>query len=262
MKSWLYLALVALPLGGCVLPPAVSIASLAFDVGSFAATGKSATDHVISGIAGEDCRMLGVFEGEICREEQEFEAAVANLEPLRPLPEETAAAGGTLLAEGRRAPIAPLPVEPTLDLQPQAPPLQLAAAGPGSDASALTGLHYLAAGLPRQDAGMATATDTAAAALLTPRPAPGPAVDAGDLLTASPAIEMPAARRAASNPQARQMAALAPVAEEVQPQGDVRGLVYGEDGQVLGIAYAFQNPLAGMDGNRESLNRHLSLIDR
>ena len=73
---------------------------------------------------------------------------------------------------------------------------------------------------------------------------------------------MPAARRAASNPQARQMAALAPVAEEVQPQGDVRGLVYGEDGQVLGIAYAFQNPLAGMDGNRESLNRHLSLIDR
>ena len=92
MKSWLYLALVALPLGGCVLPPAVSIASLAFDVGSFAATGKSATDHVISGIAGEDCRMLGVFEGEICREEQEFEAAVANLEPLRPLPEETAAA--------------------------------------------------------------------------------------------------------------------------------------------------------------------------
>lgn len=214
MKSWLYLALVALPLGGCVLPPAVSIASLAFDVGSFAATGKSATDHVISGIAGEDCRMLGVFEGEICREEQEFEAAVASLEPLRPLPS-----------------------EPAMDLEPQTAPIQLAAAEPDSDVSPLTGLDYISAGLSRPAA--------SAAALPTPRPAPEPAME-----------------REAAKPEVHQVAALMPVAEGQAQQSATRGLVYGDDGGVLGVAYAFQNPLAGMDGNRESLNRRVSLIDR
>lgn len=271
MKSWLYLAVLALPLGGCVLPPAVSLASLALDVGSFAATGKSATDHVISGIAGEDCRMMGVFEGEICREEQQFQAAVANLEPLRPLPEATPTAEiqNDQLAVARRAPKAPLPVEPPLALLPEPAPAQLAAEQ-ASDVPALADLNYLAADLPRTEPGIA---EPALAAQPTPRPelggttenadSAGPQTAAAEELPDAPAPAI-GERRVAANPLARQVAALTPVVEEPeaeQPAASARGLVYGDNGQVLGVAYAFQNPLAGMDGNRESLN-DLPLIDR
>ena len=38
-------------------------------------------------------------------------------------------------------------------------------------------------------------------------------------------------------------------------------MIYGENGQALGISYAFQNPLAGMDGNRDSLGA-LEIVDR
>ena len=76
-------AILLLP--GCLaLPPAVTLASFGIDIGSFALTGKTASDHVLSAVADGDCRLMGVLEGEICREEQQFEAA---LEVLRPLPE-------------------------------------------------------------------------------------------------------------------------------------------------------------------------------
>lgn len=81
-------ALVVAQAGCLAIPPAITIASLAVDVGSFAATGKTASDHVLSAVAGEDCRMLGVLEGEICREEQAFETALAVLEPLPEAPEQ------------------------------------------------------------------------------------------------------------------------------------------------------------------------------
>lgn len=245
MKRWLFLAILALPLGGCVLPPAISIASLALDLGSFAATGKSATDHVISGVAGKDCRMFGILEGEICREEQEFESAVASLEPLRPLAEgnvETATPqAAQQFAEARRAPVPLLQPEPPL-----APiPLQLASAetsdiGPDP----LAELAYLSAGLPRAESSPTPAADLAAG----PQPL--------DPMTAP----LAGAVDRDSDPAVLQVAALTAVPEEgAATQG--RGIVYGADGQALGISYAFQNPLNAMDGNRDSLGA-IEIVDR
>lgn len=73
-------------LGGCALPPAVAIASYVIDVGSFVATGKTATDHGISAIAQEDCAIMRVFEGQICRDDPDYQLADAGvLEPLEPV---------------------------------------------------------------------------------------------------------------------------------------------------------------------------------
>ena len=95
-------ATLAAGLSGCVaIPPAITLASLGVDLGSFALTGKTASDHVLSAVAGEDCRLAGVFDGEICREDQEFEAALAVLEPL---PGETQVASAAAAGEARKAP--------------------------------------------------------------------------------------------------------------------------------------------------------------
>lgn len=50
--------LLTLLAAGCVLPPAVTIASFAADGVSYAATGKSVTDHGISAATGHDCALL------------------------------------------------------------------------------------------------------------------------------------------------------------------------------------------------------------
>jgi hypothetical protein len=94
LSALLLSAALAAGLSGCVaIPPAVTLASLGIDLGSFALTGKTASDHVLSAVAGEDCRLAGVLEGEICREEREFEEALAVLEPL-PEGTQVASAGG------------------------------------------------------------------------------------------------------------------------------------------------------------------------
>ncbi len=48
------------------MPPAVTIVSLVADVASYAATGKSVTDHGISLVLQKDCALLRGFEGDIC----------------------------------------------------------------------------------------------------------------------------------------------------------------------------------------------------
>ncbi|MBT3401624.1 MAG: hypothetical protein HN420_16735 [Rhodospirillaceae bacterium] len=54
-------------LTGCFIPPAVTIASLAADGISLAASGKSVKDHALSEISGEDCAMWRVMKSEdIC----------------------------------------------------------------------------------------------------------------------------------------------------------------------------------------------------
>lgn len=55
--------------GGCAAVPAgVKIASLVGDGISYATTGKSLTDHLISGAMHQDCALLRIVEGEsICR---------------------------------------------------------------------------------------------------------------------------------------------------------------------------------------------------
>jgi len=82
-RNALCLTALALPLSGCFLPPVVSIASLALDVGSYAVSGKTMTDHGISLVADEDCALIRVFEGELCEDYQQYEyESVATLEPL------------------------------------------------------------------------------------------------------------------------------------------------------------------------------------
>ena len=66
---WLLLAAAAVMLSGCGLPPAITVASLAFDFASYGATGKTVTDHGISMVLQQDCALLRGLEGEICVEE-------------------------------------------------------------------------------------------------------------------------------------------------------------------------------------------------
>jgi hypothetical protein len=55
-------------LGGCAITP-LTIASYSFDGFSYAASGKSLTDHAISEVMDQDCGTLRVFRGEwICRD--------------------------------------------------------------------------------------------------------------------------------------------------------------------------------------------------
>ncbi len=65
---WLSLAILAVILSGCALPPAITVMSLVADVVSYAETGKSVTDHGISIVLRKDCALLRGFEGEICIE--------------------------------------------------------------------------------------------------------------------------------------------------------------------------------------------------
>ncbi|NNE85562.1 MAG: hypothetical protein HKN28_16485 [Alphaproteobacteria bacterium] len=60
MRTPIPALLAMLFLSGCAVPPAVAVASLAANGVSFAATGKSTTDHAISAVAGEDCALLRV----------------------------------------------------------------------------------------------------------------------------------------------------------------------------------------------------------
>ncbi len=73
-------------LGGCAIPPAIAIASYVIDVGSFVATGKTATDHGISALAQQDCALMRVFEGQLCRDDPDYQLADAGvLQPLDPV---------------------------------------------------------------------------------------------------------------------------------------------------------------------------------
>lgn len=117
----------ALLLSGCAgIPPAVTIATTAIDGVSWAASGKTVTDHVISEVADADCRIIGLIEdGQICQERPAYEPArVATLQPLP--------ATGTRLAARRDS--------------------------AGGDPMVLpSGLEYLAAAL--EDQGLATAPE-------------------------------------------------------------------------------------------------------
>ena len=74
-----------LGLTGCLLPTPLSIATSGFDAVSFVATGKSVTDHGISLAVGEDCAMMRVLEGGLCREAVDYEMVAPDL-ALEPLP--------------------------------------------------------------------------------------------------------------------------------------------------------------------------------
>ncbi|MBT5570713.1 MAG: hypothetical protein HOJ90_05785 [Alphaproteobacteria bacterium] len=65
------LAMIGLPilLGGCGLPPAVTVASWAADGLSYIVSGKSVTDHAISEVAEQDCALFRIVQGrEVCED--------------------------------------------------------------------------------------------------------------------------------------------------------------------------------------------------
>ena len=77
---------VGLTLSGCFLPTPVSMVSWGVDAVSFVATGKAVTDHGVSLAMGQDCALIRVFEGRICRKPKVYEPMLAGA-PLQPLPD-------------------------------------------------------------------------------------------------------------------------------------------------------------------------------
>ena len=71
-KAWSVVAVTmpALVLGGCALPPAVIVASYSADIVSYAATGKTVTDHAYSAVARSDCSFIRILHDKpICVDE-------------------------------------------------------------------------------------------------------------------------------------------------------------------------------------------------
>ena len=79
-------SLAAVWLSGCIVPTIVSVVALGLDAGSFVTTGKTAKDHGLSLIAQEDCAIMRVLDGKVCRPYSQYEpmSNVAVLEPLKP----------------------------------------------------------------------------------------------------------------------------------------------------------------------------------
>ena len=94
LALWASIPIVA-ALGGCAIPPAVTIASLAINAASYATTGKSVSDHGISAVMGEDCALWRVVaDRKVCEANPEAPAvAAAKPDPAQaPAPIELAAA--------------------------------------------------------------------------------------------------------------------------------------------------------------------------
>ena len=72
----------ALFLAGCAIPPAVTVVSLVADGISYAATGKSTTDHAISAVARQDCALLRAVQDEaICDPDGEVLVELVRSDP-------------------------------------------------------------------------------------------------------------------------------------------------------------------------------------
>ena len=75
--------LLAIGLSGCLTPTPFSVASMVAGAHSYAVSGKTLTDHGISGVTGQDCVVTRlVTEGAVCRENVAYAAAPDILEPL------------------------------------------------------------------------------------------------------------------------------------------------------------------------------------
>lgn len=75
--------LLSIGLSGCFAPSPFSVATMAAGAHSYAVSGKTLTDHGISGITGQDCVVTRLAtEGAMCRENVTYAAAPDVLEPL------------------------------------------------------------------------------------------------------------------------------------------------------------------------------------
>jgi hypothetical protein len=71
---WLLFAAAAVVLSGCGIPPIISVASLALDLASYGATGKTVADHGLSAVLQKDCSLLRGLKGQVCVAEGSAEA--------------------------------------------------------------------------------------------------------------------------------------------------------------------------------------------
>ena len=75
--------LLSIGLSGCLAPSPFSVATMVAGAHSYAVSGKTLTDHGISGITGQDCVVTRLAtEGAVCRENVTYAAAPDILEPL------------------------------------------------------------------------------------------------------------------------------------------------------------------------------------
>jgi hypothetical protein len=97
-RAWAVVAVMvpALALGGCALPAAVVVASYSADIVSYAATGKTVTDHAYSAVARSDCSFIRILHNKpICVDEpgnapEKKNSGVAAVSaPTRPGPRDT-----------------------------------------------------------------------------------------------------------------------------------------------------------------------------
>lgn len=157
-----------LPLAGCAVPPALSIASLVVDGIAVVTTGKSMSDHAISNLSEEDCRMSRLLKGEwICHAETKVVAA-AELPPAPPEPKLTVVAAY------------PRYFDPTATARTPAPPPAALAArpAPAPAVSAAEPMH------PK--------TPPAVVAPAAPTPRPAPAMAQIPAVAPPPALARPA----------------------------------------------------------------------
>lgn len=117
MGGWKALAAgtaAAAALGGCVgLPPAVIVANYAAEAGAYVATGRTLTDHAISGVAGEDCMVSRIIEGDdMCHAWGEEEVAVAERTAAPPVPEGAVVGSAGRVTAVETAPLAGPQVRP------------------------------------------------------------------------------------------------------------------------------------------------------
>jgi hypothetical protein len=63
LRQFVPIVIAVSSLGGCILPPAVTAVSLAADGASYAATGKTLSDHGLSAATGQDCAMVRGLNG-------------------------------------------------------------------------------------------------------------------------------------------------------------------------------------------------------
>jgi hypothetical protein len=75
-----WVALLPMLLGGCVLPPAVAVASYAADGASYAVSDKSLSDHGISAVKNQDCATWHFFVGRAVCEDQNHPVPMASLD--------------------------------------------------------------------------------------------------------------------------------------------------------------------------------------
>jgi len=198
-------ATVALPLVGCAVPPALTVASLIADGVAVVTTGKTMSDHAISNLSGEDCRMSRILKGEwICHAESKVVMEAA-LPPAPPEPPLTVVSPYPRPADPIVADAPPEPshmmaaAPPAVAAAPPAQPVPPSAA-PARPSPAPSAAQAKAATAPTQTASPPTASVRPAT---DPKSARRSAPAQQAALPATPAASTPPAARAPSAPPVR-----------------------------------------------------------